>query len=253
MNLFSTSGHTLDTPGTVSLARAVYSRASVLLLDDVLSAGEYHYISLLIEQDLISLLVDAHTAHHLYHECLKGDLMRGRTIILVSHHVQLCAPGAGYIVTLENGRVAFQGDKDAFLSSGVLNTLIQSGAADASDEHEETAVADVEELIPEKESSDDSGGPSSETTSTVAASEPETKPEKRKPPRKLIEEEKRAVGHINKDIWMAYINACGGWSYWILFGVALLLAALSPVAENGWLRYVPMSRYLIACSTRYTI
>lgn len=167
--------------------------------------------------------------------------MRGRTIILVSHHVQLCAPGASYIVTLENGRVAFQGDRDAFQSSGVLNTLIQSGAADASDEHEETAIADVEELITEKDPSDDSGGPSSETTSTVAASEPETKPEKRKPPRKLIEEEKRAVGHINKDIWMAYINACGGWWYWILFGVALLLAALSPVAENGWLRYGPSS------------
>ena len=50
--------------------------------------------------------VDAHTAHHLYFECLKGDLMRGRTVILVSHHVQLCAPGASYIVALDNGRGA---------------------------------------------------------------------------------------------------------------------------------------------------
>ncbi|OAX31449.1 hypothetical protein K503DRAFT_860742, partial [Rhizopogon vinicolor AM-OR11-026] len=45
----------------VSLARAVYSRASILLLDDVLSA------------------VDAHTAHHLYYKCIKGELMTGRT------------------------------------------------------------------------------------------------------------------------------------------------------------------------------
>ncbi|KZT70050.1 P-loop containing nucleoside triphosphate hydrolase protein [Daedalea quercina L-15889] len=203
----------------VSLARAVYSRASVLLLDDVLSA------------------VDAHTAHHLYHECLKGDLMCGRTIILVSHHVQLCAPGANYIVALENGRVAFQGDRDAFRSSGVLNTLVQSGAADTNDDTEETAVADVEELVLEKESSDDNGGHSSETASTAAASEAEAKPEQlRKAPRKLIEEEKRAVGHISKDIWMAYINACGGHLYWVMFAVALLLAAVSPVAENGWLR-----------------
>jgi hypothetical protein len=29
---------------SVSLARAVYSRASILLLDDVLSAGEYHAV-----------------------------------------------------------------------------------------------------------------------------------------------------------------------------------------------------------------
>ncbi|TFY65276.1 hypothetical protein EVJ58_g2068 [Rhodofomes roseus] len=201
----------------VSLARAVYSRASVLLMDDVLSA------------------VDAHTAHHLYNECLKGDLMRGRTVILVSHHVQLCAPGASYIVALDNGRVAFQGDRDTFRSSGVLNTLVQSGAADTSDEQEETAVADVEDLLPEKESSD-TGGHSSETTSTAAASEPEAKPEQRKAPRKLIEEETRAVGRISTDIWTTYINACGGYMYWSMFGVALLLAAISPVAENGWLR-----------------
>ncbi|KAH9932956.1 multidrug resistance-associated ABC transporter [Fomitopsis serialis] len=202
----------------VSLARAVYSRASVLLLDDVLSA------------------VDAHTAHHLYNECLQGDLMRGRTLILVSHHVQLCAPGASYIVALDNGRVAFQGDRDTFRSSGVLNTLVQSGAADANDDKEETTVADVEELVIEKESSDESGGHSLENTSTAATSETEVKPEERKAPRKLIEEEKRAVGRIGKDIWMTYIDACGGYLYWIMFGVALLLAALSPVAENGWLR-----------------
>lgn len=48
-------------------------------------------------------LVDAHTAHHLFEKCIKGELMRGRTVILVSHHVQLCAPDAKYIV----GRIAF--------------------------------------------------------------------------------------------------------------------------------------------------
>lgn len=184
--------------------------------------------------------VDAHTARHLYRECLKGDLTRGRTVILVSHHVQLCAPGASYIVALENGKVAFQGDRNAFRSSPVLNTLIQSGAADAADDMEEIIVADVEELIAEKEKepSDENGGHSSEAPSIVAASETETKPEQRKAPRKLIEEETRAVGHVGKDIWMTYIKACGGPLYWIMFAVALLLAAVSPVAENGWLRSV---------------
>lgn len=52
--------------------------------------------------------------------------MRGRTVILVSHHVQLCAPGASYIVALDNGRVQFSGDRDAFKSSGVMAKLVQS-------------------------------------------------------------------------------------------------------------------------------
>ena len=60
--------------------------------------------------NLILLAVDAHTAHHLYYECLKGDLMRGRTVILVSHHVQLTAPGAAYVVSLENGLLQYAGE-----------------------------------------------------------------------------------------------------------------------------------------------
>lgn len=60
----------------VSLARAVYSRAGILLLDDVLSA------------------VDAHTSQHIYTQCFLGPLMQDRTIILVSHHTQLVLPGS---------------------------------------------------------------------------------------------------------------------------------------------------------------
>ncbi|KAI0641508.1 multidrug resistance-associated ABC transporter [Trametes meyenii] len=208
----------------VSLARAVYSRASVLFLDDVLSA------------------VDAHTAHHLYHQCLKGDLMRGRTLILVSHHVQLCAPGAKYIVALDNGRVQYSGDYENFGNSGVLTTLVQSGATDPADEKEETTVEKVEEIIEEAVeggSSPESAEASvSEASSTVAPTPAETdaKPEKKKAPRKLVEEEKRAVGRISKDIWTTYLKAYGSSGYWVAFTLALVLAAISPVLENGWLR-----------------
>ncbi|EMD35635.1 hypothetical protein CERSUDRAFT_85574 [Gelatoporia subvermispora B] len=210
----------------VSLARAVYSRASVVLLDDVLSA------------------VDAHTAHHLYHECLKGDLMRGRTIILVSHHVRLCSAGAKFIVALDNGRIQFQGDPEGFKSSGVLNALVQSGAADASDDKEETAIHGVEEIADKQAKSNDHTEQASEAESSAATVTPvgtevkrtEVKPEVKKTSRKLVEEERRAVGSISKDIWATYIAAAGGGVYWSIFALALILAALSPVLENSWLR-----------------
>lgn len=177
-------------------------------------------------------VVDAHTAHHLYYECLKGDLMRGRTVILVSHHVQLCAPGASYIVALDNGRVQFQGGREAFQSSTVLRSLSQS-TAEPVDGEDETPV--IEDLAPEKKGN----GDTSETSSTTvpAPPEPEIKVEK-KPPRKLIEEEKRAVGRISKELWLTYIKACGGVVYWTSFVFILVLAALTPVMENGWLKYV---------------
>ncbi|KIJ58251.1 hypothetical protein HYDPIDRAFT_34366 [Hydnomerulius pinastri MD-312] len=201
----------------VSLARAVYSRASVLFLDDVLSA------------------VDAHTAHHLYHECLKGDLMRGRTVILVSHHVQLCAAGASYVVALDNGRVIFQGDREAFHASPVMGSLVHSGAGE-SDEKDNAAPV-VEEVL-DNSAVNPTGEvePNSETSSTAFTTE-EVKPEmEKKAPRKLVEEEKRAVGHIGRDIWETYVKACGGIRYWSVFALALALGALSPVVENWWLK-----------------
>ncbi|KAH0581287.1 hypothetical protein H2248_012386 [Termitomyces sp. 'cryptogamus'] len=191
----------------VSLARAVYSRASILLLDDVLSA------------------VDAHTAHQLYHQCLKGELMQGRTVILVSHHVQLCAPGASYVVALDNGRVTFQGSREGFQSSGVIRTLVQTTGEGAIDSKEEEIL---EEGLIKAEAS-------SESSSTIV-SVSEVKTEKKKP-RKLIEEEKRAVGRIGRDVWKTYLQACGNVWYWMIFACILIIGSVSPVFENGWLRY----------------
>ena len=210
-----------DGISAVSLARAVYSRASILLLDDVMSA------------------VDAHTAHHLYNECLKGELVRGRTVILVSHHVQLCAPGAGYVVALDNGRVVFQGDHDSFVASPIMATLVHANTGEADEKDVPAPVAErVENQLEIVEATSSAEAePISETSSTAfTTEESKPEPERKKSPRKLIEEEKRAVGHIGRDIWATYIKACGGYKYWIIFGLALLLGALSPVVENWWLK-----------------
>lgn len=226
----------------VSLARAVYSRASVLLLDDVLSA------------------VDAHTAHHLYHQCLKGDLMQGRTVILVSHHVQLSLSGATYVVALDNGRVVFQGDRETFQASNVIDTLVHSGGVDGEDKDKEpkkgrratidASTSAVPVLTTEEPGHSNSGeatgattptetDPNSEVSSTAFTSEDTAKadkPQERKSPRKLVEEEKRAVGHIRREIWETYIRALGGWKFWTVFVFAMILGALSPVLENWWLK-----------------
>ncbi|KAJ7469587.1 hypothetical protein FB451DRAFT_1368560 [Mycena latifolia] len=76
----------------LTLARAVYSTASILLLDDVLAA------------------LDVHTAQWIVDKCFGGDLVQGRTIILVTHNVALARPIAHFIVTFgSDGRVDSQG------------------------------------------------------------------------------------------------------------------------------------------------
>lgn len=70
----------------VSLARAVYSKAKILLLDDPLSA------------------LDHQTAEFIVRKCFRGPLLEGRTTILVTHRTELCIGMARQIIQMSNGR-----------------------------------------------------------------------------------------------------------------------------------------------------
>ena len=172
--------------------------------------------------------------------------MRGRTVILVSHHVQLCAPGASYIVALENGRVLYKGDPDGFKSSGVMQSLAHSGTVESTGQDEAEAVVretNEELLLGEKDYGGGSSTPNTEIPSENdslggVTTVDENPAQKKKGPRKLVEEEARAVGRVGRTVWETYYKACGGVSYWLIFLLAFVLAAVSPIAENGWLRYV---------------
>ncbi|KAL4951752.1 P-loop containing nucleoside triphosphate hydrolase protein [Aspergillus filifer] len=91
----------------LALARALYSRAGILVLDDVFSA------------------VDAHVGRHLYENALIGSLAQGRTRILATHHVKLCQDGAAYFVKLDKGVVlhAQQSDSSEGESSETAGSL----------------------------------------------------------------------------------------------------------------------------------
>lgn len=70
----------------VALARAVYSKAKLLMLDDPLSA------------------LDHQTAEYIVHKLLAGPLLNGRTTVLVTHRTELCHGLAKQWVELEKGK-----------------------------------------------------------------------------------------------------------------------------------------------------
>jgi len=108
----------------------VYSYTQHVLLDDPLAA------------------VDSHTAKHLTDNCLRGSLMKGRTIvrqlktcdipadnqILVSHHVELLLPITDYIVRILDGRIDAQGTPAELRESGALDGLIAIEGAEVAAE-----------------------------------------------------------------------------------------------------------------------
>ncbi|CDO74329.1 hypothetical protein BN946_scf184850.g1 [Trametes cinnabarina] len=83
----------------ITLARAVYSKAEILLLDDILAA------------------LDVHTSRWIVDKCLRGDLLQGRTIILVTHNVAMVSPIAHFVVDMgSDGRILSQGSLETALA-----------------------------------------------------------------------------------------------------------------------------------------
>ncbi|KAI7829941.1 P-loop containing nucleoside triphosphate hydrolase protein [Kickxella alabastrina] len=118
----------------VALARAVYSERQILLIDDCLSA------------------VDAHTARVILSECLVGGgsssgLMRGRTRVLVSHHMAMCLPHCSYVAMMRGGEVVMSGaphelqqQTGAFSDLGAFGQAAPVGALVEDEEREEGGV-----------------------------------------------------------------------------------------------------------------
>jgi len=85
----------------VALARAMYSPESqLILLDDPLSA------------------VDAHVGEHLFREAITGDVCKGATRVLVTHHVHFL-PRCDAVIMLEKGTVKHAGSYEDLVARGV--------------------------------------------------------------------------------------------------------------------------------------
>ncbi len=87
----------------ISLARAIYSTARYILLDDCLSA------------------VDSSTAVTIYENAICGPLMKNRTVLLVSHNISLTLQKANWVVILDNGKVKGQGIPLDLVTQGLLS------------------------------------------------------------------------------------------------------------------------------------
>ncbi|KAL2848407.1 P-loop containing nucleoside triphosphate hydrolase protein [Aspergillus pseudoustus] len=167
----------------LALARALYSRASILVLDDIFSA------------------VDAHVGRHLYENALTGKLSEGRTRILATHHVRLCADSAAYLIELENGSVA--------------RAYRPTGASEGSEDIDERSETSVESrLEPERIR------PVHRRDSIKA--------------NKFYEEEKRETGVVKAAVYKAYIQATGGKSHWILIAMFFVASLLFNLAAPYW-------------------
>ncbi|KII83760.1 hypothetical protein PLICRDRAFT_119100 [Plicaturopsis crispa FD-325 SS-3] len=180
----------------VALARAVYARTKYVLLDDPLSA------------------VDSHTARWLFEKLLCGPLLANRTVVLVTHHVELVLPGTYYICRMLDGRIDSQGSVQDLRSEGVLDDIAHDSAA-VNDDHEATDL-------------DEETSPTADVLDKPA--------EEVKKPRKFIEDERRETGGVKWSMYKGKIDLFRSYWTWAILILVMILTEVLGVAEKLWIK-----------------
>ncbi|GAA5820282.1 hypothetical protein JCM11251_005555 [Rhodosporidiobolus azoricus] len=219
----------------VALARAVYSRAKVVLLDDPLSA------------------VDSHTASHLFKRCLRGPLLESRTVILITHHISLCLGAAAYIVRMSEGRVALQGRVSDLEKADLTTELVEQDAVagHTEDEHQEEQEQkkekDEKNLVSKQDPkqvervADVALGPSSTSEQPTREPSPNlatgagTPKNSAKRTGKLIEAEARATGQVKWEVYKLYLVAAG-WVTWFTMVALIFAGRAGRVGDRAWFK-----------------
>ncbi|KAF2823699.1 hypothetical protein CC86DRAFT_327552 [Ophiobolus disseminans] len=194
----------------ISLARALYSKARHVLLDDVLSA------------------VDSHTAKWIFDNALNGQLMRNRTCILVTHNVSLALPLSEFAVVLENGKVVAQGTANEVINSGKLTEDLSKSrpASRGASKAPSRVSSDLAE-----EAADEANH-----TNGSANGKMDGAADLKKVPKSNTQVETKAEGGVKLGIILMYLRAMGPWYYWIGATIAFVAAQLSSVSTNLWIR-----------------
>jgi ABC-type multidrug transport system fused ATPase/permease subunit len=173
----------------VALARALYSKAQLVLLDDVLSA------------------VDSATTAHLLRHCIGGTLLKGRTVLLVTHYVELCARSnaCARVVLLEDGRVSKSGSPTDVLG----RDLAEQAMGD------EAVGAEVSKKERDDKPEADQTGEDDESTGGLS---------------------------ISYAVYLRYLKQMGGPLFWLPYLVINVAAHLLMIGQNGFVgRWVSAS------------
>lgn len=199
----------------VSLARALYSKAGHLVLDDCLSA------------------VDSHTAKWVFENALTGRLVQDRTRILVTHNVSLCLPVAAHVVLLENGRVSAQGTPQDLLDRGHIGSgdaALRSAVSVANSRAGSRAPSRIPSQVYISNVVEEQEG-----LGKVDAAETK-KREARESMPNLVQEESRAKGSVGWKVYGAYTKSLGSYIFWLMVALAFLSQQGVNILQSYWIR-----------------
>nr|QFR37211.1 ABC transporter [Cyberlindnera americana] len=202
----------------ISLARAVYARADVYLMDDPLAA------------------VDEHVGKHLTDHVLSPTgLLGSKAKILATNKISVLSI-ADHITLMQDGAITQQGTYDEVMSvkDSVLNQLISEyGSKKAEVQEVKEEEINIDDLVSEENSTDiefDSRSlrrASVSTLKSIRFGDDEAKE---------ANKEHREQGKVKWNIYLDYAKACNP-KYVVVFLVFIFIPQLLQVLSSVWLKY----------------
>lgn len=178
----------------ISLARAVYRKTSIYLLDDPLSA------------------VDTHVGRHLFDQCMRGFL-RENIVVLVTHQLQFLQH-ADQIVIMDKGKVGAVGSYESLRESGL--DFAKLLADPENNENEDGTLSRSGSRLYKRQNSESSL--KSAADSCVGEEEP------------MEVQEVGGQGRIGLDLYKQYFRAAGGL---FLFFVVMMFFLVAQILASG--------------------
>lgn len=213
----------------VSLARALYSRSDIYLLDDILSA-----IDTGVRQKMTELIFDEE----------KG-LLRNKTVVLTTNTISVLRH-AQKIYAMQNCQIVEEGTyEEALHDEGkrpILEKLIKefgtNNEEDASNvDVSEEPSRDFDENIDEEDMDELNNNTSFSRKASLATLKTEPFIKKVNPDDKSGQtQEKSQVGHVKMSVYISYAKACGIVGV-IFFFIFTLLTRLLDLTQTFWLKY----------------
>ncbi|KAK6349604.1 hypothetical protein TWF696_005888 [Orbilia brochopaga] len=208
----------------ISLARALYSNAKHVLLDDCLSA------------------VDSHTAKWIYEYCIMGSLMMHRTCILVTHNVSLCVPRAKMVVVMKGGEIVKQGTPEEVVASGALgkDEMLKGLSHSRNQSTVASRVASMVNLSKDVTATGENGTTTADgqvkslVTTNGTAKADDVKQKKAEDASQ--NEESKSEGAVDWQVYKLYLGMMGGWFFWFMVATALILQQFGSLATSIWIR-----------------
>jgi ATP-binding cassette, subfamily C (CFTR/MRP), member 4 len=195
----------------INLARAVYRKADIYLLDDPLSA------------------VDAHVGRHLFDSCIK-DFLKDKLVILVTHQLQYL-PTADQVLLMNHGIIEGVGTFESLRDSGLDFAKLLPKDEEVVDDERSLNRSISKTSKDSRTSKTRHDSVSSVTSKESSQTEAEDYVEQAQP------EEKRAEGSSGLTYYKSYFNAAGGYLITIIVIMFFVLAQLSASLGDYFVSY----------------